>query len=73
MMTKTLEEVFLAAADLPEAEQAALATWIRAELADERRWSRSFAQSADALADLAAEALAEHRAGEIRPLDLESM
>ena len=43
------------------------------ELEDERRWQRSFTQSPQALARLAEEALAEHRAGLTQPLDLERL
>lgn len=69
MMTRMLEQAFAEVAKLPEAEQDAFASWIVEELASERRWSQSFAQSQDALAHLAEEALAEHRAGRTQPLD----
>lgn len=38
------------------------------ELASEQRWSELFAQSQDNLAELAQEALAEHRRGKTKPL-----
>ena len=60
-MSKLLEEVFAEASKLPESEQETLAAWILEELASERRWTRAFAGSPDALAQLADEALAEHR------------
>jgi hypothetical protein len=62
-MTSALEKAFAEAAKLPEREQEALAQWILAELESDRRWDEAFAASADALAQLADEALAEHRAG----------
>lgn len=68
-MTKALEKVFREAAKLPEAEQNSLAEAIRAEIATEEDWERSFANSADVLERLADEALEEHRAGRTRPLD----
>lgn len=60
-MTQLLEEAFRAAQALPEAEQNALAASILAEIEDERRWSTAFERSPDILAELAAEALNEHR------------
>jgi hypothetical protein len=39
------------------------------ELASERRWEELFAGSHDLLADLAEQALAEHRAGQTEKLD----
>lgn len=73
MMSKTLSEVFHEAESLPEGEQEALAAWIRAELAEERRWARAFAQSPDALASLAAEALAEYKSGQTLPLEPDNL
>jgi hypothetical protein len=72
-MTKLLEEVFAEASKLPEQEQDALAAVILEELASERRWDQAFADSADLLAQLADQALAEHRAGKTRVLDPERL
>ena len=44
-----------------------------AEIKSERRWEEAFAQSQDELAKLAEEALAEHRAGKTKRLDLEAL
>ena len=63
MITSTLEKAFAEAAKFTEREQDALAAWILEELASERRWETAFASSADMLAQLADEALAEHRQG----------
>jgi uncharacterized protein (DUF433 family) len=41
------------------------------DLEDEQRWSEAFARSRDRLAELAAEAREEHRAGRTLPLDSE--
>ena len=49
--------------------QDAIAALILAELESQQRWDESFAHSQDALAVLAEEALAEHRAGRSEPLD----
>jgi hypothetical protein len=62
-MTDLLEKALTEAAKLPASEQDALAAILLAELASEQRWADSFAQSQDALAELAKEALNEYRAG----------
>ena len=72
-MTKLLEEAFAEASKLPEQEQDALAAVILEELASERRWDQAFADSADLLAQLADQALAEHRAGKAHVLDPERL
>jgi len=58
-MTSTLQEAFDKAAALPPERQEALAAIVLEEIAAEDRWQHSFAQSQDALAKLAAEALEE--------------
>jgi hypothetical protein len=68
-MTRSLKKAFEAASKLPEAEQNALAAAILEELESERRWDELFQHSADTLAKLAKEALAEDQAGRTRPLD----
>lgn len=68
-MTRALREAFEEAERLPEAEQDQLAAAIREEIHAERRWDSALAASQNALARLADEALAEHRAGRTLPLD----
>lgn len=68
-MTKLLEKVFSEISKLPKQEQDALAAWILEELASEQRWEKAFAASADQLAKMANEALAEHHEGRTQPLD----
>ena len=63
-MTK-LEFAFAEAAKLPQAEQDALAEMILRELEAENSWMQIVEASADNLADLADEALREHRSGQI--------
>ncbi len=46
-----------------------LAAWLLAEMEDEARWDKSFAESQDALEKLANEALEEHKRGETRPIE----
>lgn len=62
-MITLLEKAFAEAAKLPEAEQEVLASRLLAELAEEDDFDRAISGSAHKLAGLAAEALAEHRAG----------
>ena len=70
-MTQLLEQAFAAAANLPSEEQDALARALLEDLASERSIDERLATTPDALATLADEALAEHRAGRTEPLDLE--
>ena len=62
-MVHNLEKAFAEASKLSEQEQEALASWILDELASERRWADTFADSKDALSKLADEALEDHRQG----------
>lgn len=68
-MNKLLERAFAEAAKRPEAEQDLLASRLLAELAAENKFDRAIAASTDKLAKVAAEALAEHRAGLTEELD----
>jgi hypothetical protein len=68
-MTKLLKEVLAKLSMLPPEQQDELAAFLLAEMEDEARWDKSFAESQDALAKLADEALEEHRRGETRPFD----
>ncbi len=68
-MTKLLKEVFAKLSRLSPERQDELAAWLLAEMADEARWDKSFAESQDALEKLADEALEEHKRGETRPLE----
>ena len=72
-MTQLLEKAFAEASQLTNEEQDALATLILAEIESDRKWDEAFEQSQDQLADLAAAALAEHRAGKTKRLDPEAL
>ena len=72
-MTQLLEQAFHAVARLPVAQQDEIAAWLLAELEAEARWDQLFADSQDLLAQLADEALAEHRAGRTKILDPERL
>jgi len=68
-MTKMLEKALAEVSKLPEDQQDALAAILLSEMTSEARWQQSFADSADELAALAAEAREEFRAGRTQPLD----
>ena len=68
-MVQLMEKALAEINKLPAEEQETFAAWILEELASERRWDDAFANSQDMLAQLADEALAEHRAGKTLPLD----
>jgi len=68
-MSKLLDKAIAEVRKLPTEEQERIGAIILDELADEDRWSRSFADSQPMLDALADEALAEHRAGRTTPLD----
>ena len=72
-MTTLLQKAFEEASKLPENEQDALGRILLDELASERHWEELFAGSHDVLADLAEQALAEHRAGRTEKLDPEKL
>lgn len=67
-MTKLLERAFEEAGRLPPAQQDAFAEFLLAELEDEQRWDRAFANSGDVLSRLAAQAREEARQGRAKPL-----
>jgi hypothetical protein len=67
-VTKTLEKAFAKAKRLPAKEQNSVARWLLAELESEARWNKAFRRSAARLAELADEALREHRNGRTRRL-----
>jgi hypothetical protein len=72
-MTELLENAINRVRNLPAQEQDAIAAIIMAELEDELRWDRAFADSQDNLANLAAVAMAEYHAGETQALDPEKL
>jgi len=72
-MTELLERAFQEASKLPDMQQNMIARWLLDELLSEKKWDSLFADSEDLLANLADEALKEHRAGKTKPLDLDSL
>ena len=74
-MSQLMEQAFLKAKQLPEADQEAIASIILQEIESELQWEALFArpESADLLSRMADEALAEVRAGRARKLDLNEL
>ena len=68
-VTEALALAVAAAAKLPAEDQNYIAWCIMEEIAEERKWTDSFARSLDVLDQMAAEALQEHAEGKIRPLE----
>jgi hypothetical protein len=68
-MTKLLERALGRVAELPPDEQDRIARLLLDELESDERWQRSFEQSPDRLAKLAAEARADIQRGEVLDRD----
>ncbi len=68
-MSKMLEEAFTKLAQLPEADQDSIATWLLDELVSEGDWKKLLSESGEKLVRLADEALAEHTAAHTKELD----
>jgi hypothetical protein len=68
-MTKLLQKALERLSALPDPEQDVVAARILAELDDEERWQKSFAEGQDLLQSLADEALQENREGKTLPGD----
>jgi hypothetical protein len=70
-MTQLLEKAMKRVAALPRKKQDEFASFILAELESEHRWEELYAASQDMLAQMAADAMAEDRAGNTAVLDLD--
>lgn len=68
-MTELLEQAIAKLKTLPTDKQNAIAVLIIEEIEEELRWDDAFARSPNILANLAAEAMAEYRAGKTQDLD----
>lgn len=68
-ITEALSAAISAAAKLGVEDQNYLAWRIMEEIAEEQKWTDSFARSQDMLKSMADEALAEHKRGETVPLE----
>lgn len=72
-MTELLNQAVARIKNLPDNEQDAIATIILEELEDEMKWEQAFGDSQDLLAELAAEAMTEYKAGKTQELDPEKL
>ncbi|HSS75703.1 MAG TPA: hypothetical protein VLV54_03070 [Thermoanaerobaculia bacterium] len=72
-MTQLLEQAFTKASQLSSEEQDTIASLILREIESDQRWDDAFARSQDALSQLADEALAEHRAGRTKRLNVDEL
>jgi len=72
-MTTLLEKAFKKAAALPETDQNIVAHWLIDEISSKEKWNNTFAASEDVLSKLADDALAEHKAGKTRVLDVNEL
>ena len=72
-MSDLLEQAIARLKTLPAVEQDAIAAMILEELEDEIRWDKAFTSSQDTLTKLAAEAMAEDRAGKTQELNPETL
>ena len=73
IMSKLLEQAFAKLAELPEADQDSIATWLLEELESEGRWEALLSESGSALGRLADEALTEHSRGRTKELDPDNL
>lgn len=73
MTTQLLERAFAEAAKLSDRDQDTLAALVLEEMESEKKWDEAFADSQDTLALMAEKALAEHKNGETRPLDVDAL
>jgi hypothetical protein len=70
-MTELLESVITQLKTLPAIDQDAIASRLLAELQDEQRWNRSFAETSDRQWDLLADMVRQEIASEeVTPLDV---
>lgn len=69
-MTALLEKAIDRVSVLPAKKQNALAHLLLDEMSADTRWDESFKASQNELAELAASALAEHRKGRTKAMDL---
>ncbi len=68
-MSTLLEKALQKVGDLPPDEQDAIASQIRASLADEEAWKKGFAAKRNIIRRMVREALEEDERGETLPLD----
>ena len=72
-MTQLLERAFSEVAKLTKTEQDRYTQRLLEEMEADQKWEETFIRNAGAIERLAAEALAEHKAGKTLPLDLDNL
>lgn len=72
-MTSTLEKAISQVQTLPEADQNAIADLILSEVEDRKRWDEKFADSQDALAQIAKQVRSDIQAGRVRQLGIDEL
>jgi len=72
-MTQLMKQVLAEIGKLPEADQDAIAAIILDEIADERRWDKSFSRSQDKLAKIAERVRDDIRAGRVNDVGIDEL
>ena len=72
-MTQLLEKALIQVYSLPAEEQDFIAAIILAELEDERRWDKAFAESQDKLVLLAERVRTDIKAGRIKKIGIDEL
>jgi len=72
-MTQLMEQVLAEIGKLSEADQDAIAAIILDEIADERRWDKSFSRSQDKLAKIAERVHDDIRTGRVNDVGIDEL
>ena len=72
-MTYPLEQAISVVQTLPEADQDMIASLIMAELSDQERWKKRFAETQPQLAKLAEKIRADIQAGRVRNAEIDQL
>jgi hypothetical protein len=72
-MTHLLQQALAELQELPEADQDAIAAMILGQIADERRWNQTFAQSQDQLGRSADRVRGDIRAGRVKNMGIDEL
>lgn len=72
-MTQLMEQALAEIGKLPNADQDAIAAIILEEIADERRWEKSFSQSQDKLAKIADRVRDDIRTGRVKDVGIDEL
>lgn len=72
-MTQLMEQALAEIGKLPDADQDAIAAIILDEIADERRWDRSFSRSQDKLTKIAECVRDDIRTGRVKDVGIDEL